>query len=120
MLVPQSECPTLYSEVNTLVDELLTAVSDVLESRLVGGYLIGSLATGDFDRASDIDVVFVTEGEVSGAQFAALQALHTGIAELESPWATEMEVSYIPRDALRRFDPANTVHPRLDRGRGER
>ena len=100
--------------------ELLDGVPAILAGNFVGAYLFGSLTTGDFDQASDIDVVFVTDGEVSGAQFAALESLHTRIAESESPWATEMEVSYIPRGALRRFDPAATVHPRLDRGKGER
>jgi len=45
--------------------------------------------------------------------------MHKQINELDSPWAIQLEASYIPRNALRRFDPANTLHPHMDRGRNE-
>jgi hypothetical protein len=108
-----------YPEVNALLQELLEGAQAVLGDHFVGAYLFGSLAGGDFDQDSDIDVVVVTHGEISGDLFSALQAMHTRIAVIDSPWAIQLEVSYIPRPALRRFDPTDALHPHIDRGRGE-
>jgi len=73
----------------------------------------------DFDQASDIDLVIVTDDEISNDLFSALQAMHARIAIIDSPWATQLEVSYIPQRALRRYDPIHALHPHLDRGSGE-
>ena len=83
-------------------------------------YLTGSLAAGDFDRNSDVDFVAVTENEVGGELFSALDTLHQRIAMIDSWCATQLDGAYISRRALRRFDPANAVHAHIDRGRGER
>jgi hypothetical protein len=45
--------------------------------------------------------------------------MHDDIATLDSPWAMELEGSYLSQAALRRYDPANNLHPNLERGRGE-
>ncbi len=53
--------PSADPAVNAVLDLLLNAVRDVLGDRLVGLYLYGSLASGDFDsETSDIDFVAVT------------------------------------------------------------
>ena len=111
--------PTPYPDVNALLRELLQGVRTVLGRHFIGCYLFGSLAAGDFDQASDIDVVVVTDDEISAELLTALRAMHARIAANDSAWATELEVSYIPRGAIRRYDPARAVHPHLDRGRGE-
>jgi predicted nucleotidyltransferase len=108
-----------YPDVEALLRELLDRVRAVLGARFVGAYLFGSLATGDFDDDSDVDVVIVTDNAVPPEVLASLQCLHADLATIESRWATEFEVSYIPRRALRRFDPADCRHPRLERGPGE-
>lgn len=82
-------------------------------------YLFGSLAYGNFDQDSDVDVMVVTGQAVTAEQFAALSALHTRLAALPNRWADRLEVSYIPRDALRRYDPAQATHPHLDRSPDE-
>jgi len=110
---------TPYPEVNALLQELLESAQTILGDHFVGMYLFGSLASGDFDQDSDIDVVVVTGDEISGDLFSALQAIHARINAGDSPWAIQMEVSYIPQHALRRYDPANALHPHIDRGRGE-
>jgi hypothetical protein len=111
---------TPYPGVNAILDELLTSIYGVLGSHMVGMYVEGSLASGDFDAASDIDFLVVPEAEISAEQFRALQAMHDRVATLDSPWAVELEGSYIGRDALRRYDAARASHPNLERGRGER
>lgn len=111
--------PTTYPDVNTILDLLYTHAKDILQDQLLGMYLHGSLANGDFDTHSDIDVIFTTRDDISAEIFAKLQTMHEEISRLDSPWAIQLEVSYIPQDALRRFDPLNNQHPHIDRGTGE-
>jgi predicted nucleotidyltransferase len=111
--------PASYPEVDALLRELLKSARAVLGHHFIGAYLFGSLATGDFDRASDVDVLAVTDEELSAELFTALRDMHARIAAIDSPWAEQLEVSYIPRRAVRRHDPARALHPHLDRGGGE-
>lgn len=110
---------TPYSEVNELLAVLIPRVQSILGDQLVGMYLFGSLANGGFDRYSDVDILVVTERSVSDHVFSLLQSMHAEIAAADNGYADQLEVSYIPRDALRRYDPQNNRHPHLDRGRGE-
>jgi predicted nucleotidyltransferase len=111
--------PTPYPDVNDALAALLSGAQSILGKQLVGVYLFGSLATGDFHpHSSDLDVLIVSDAALSDEQFAALAALHERFAESASPWATEIEVSYIPRDDLRLYDPARKLYPRIDRGSG--
>lgn len=111
--------PTPYPDVNALLHELLGGVREVLGRHFIGAYLFGSLATGDFDEASDIDVAVVTDDEIPADLLAAMQAMHARIAADGSPWATQLEVSYLTRRAARRYERARTLYPHLDRGGGE-
>lgn len=110
---------THHPEVNELLDALTDGLRGVLGNQLVGAYLFGSSTTDEFDRESDVDVVVVTADEIPDETFAALQAMHARIAAIDSWCATQMEVSYIPKRAIRRYDPPDIVHPRLDRGTDE-
>lgn len=112
--------PTPHPDVNQILNLLLTNVIEVLQDQFVGMYLFGSLANGDFDQYSDIDVLIVTDREISSDTFSELHDMHIRLAEFNSPWAVQQEISYIPQDALRRFDPTNNLHPHLDRDKGER
>jgi len=111
--------PTPHPDVNEILNLLFSNVKGVLQDQFVGIYLFGSLANGDFDQHSDIDVLFVTKNEMSNDIFSSLQAMHARLSNVDSPWATQLEVSYIPQKALRRFDTADKLHPHLDRGSRE-
>ncbi|MBN2117058.1 MAG: DUF4111 domain-containing protein [Anaerolineales bacterium] len=111
--------PTLYPDVNEILNLLLTHVREILDDQFIGMYLHGSLASGGFDEHSDIDVIVVTAGDISDEAFSALKEMHDQITKIDSPWAIQLEVSYIPQRALRRFDPANKLHPHMDRGNDE-
>jgi len=112
--------PTSYHDVNQILDLLLTGVKGILGGQLTGMYLFGSLANGDFDEHSDIDILFVTETIQSNETFSELYKMHERISTVDSPWAIQLEVSYIPKDAIRLFDPSNNRHPHIDRGSGEK
>lgn len=106
--------PTPYPEVNAILQLLLSAIRGILGDRLVGMYLFGSLSQGDFDPgSSDTDFLVVTEGDLPKDTLALLEAMHARIGASGLKWATKLEGSYIPRDALRRYDPANARHPTI-------
>ncbi len=111
--------PTPYPDVNKILDTLLTRVHEILGNQFIGMYLHGSLANGGFDGYSDIDAIVVTAADISEEIFSALQELHAQVAKIDSPWAIQLEISYIPRTALRRFDPNDNLHPLLERGEGQ-
>ena len=66
---------TPYPELPWVLGELVAGVRAELADNLVGVYLVGSLATGDFDRDSDVDFLVVTRHELSAAVIPALQAM---------------------------------------------
>jgi predicted nucleotidyltransferase len=111
---------TPHPEVNELLDALTDGLREVLADELIGAYLFGSATTDDFDGESDVDVVVVTTDAIPDATFAALQAMHARIAAIDSWCAAQLEVSYIPKRALLRYDPSDVLHPRLDRGKDQK
>jgi hypothetical protein len=99
-----------------MLDDLLPGIRDALGENLVGAYLRGSLALGDFNPAtSDLDVLAVTERPVDDREFAGLAALHAQLAALPNSYANRMEIAYIDRVALKRFA-AGRHHPTLGQG----
>lgn len=103
-------------EVKEILDILLSGVQSSLKNNLVGVYLRGSLAVGDFiSETSDIDILAVTEKPVDGAEFAALASLHAQLAALPNAYANRIEIAYIDRAALKRFR-AGLRHPTLGQG----
>jgi len=89
---------------------LVPGVRAALGKNLVGVYLRGSLATGDFGETSDLDFLVVTESPVSDPEFAALVQLHARLAALPNKYADRLEGAYIDRASLKRFQPGQR-HP---------
>ncbi len=115
-----SQSFTPFPEVNLVLEALLNNVPRLLKEQFVGIYLFGSLANGGFDENSDVDVLIVTRDKISSDVFSKLETMHSKISTLDSWCATQLEVVYIPRDAVQRYNPKNNIHPHLDRGRGEK
>lgn len=115
-MVPQkTDFPTLDPEINAMLQSLQLELQALLGAQFSGLYLHGSLAAGDFDPgSSDIDFVVATESELREQMLGGLADLHARLAQ-ESHWGAELEGSYIPRAALRRYDPAAAVHPHIER-----
>jgi len=93
---------TPYPEINELLSDLVGRVQEILGGRLIGIYLFGSLAIGDFHVArSDIDFVAVTDDLLPDMLVAALEAMHNALAATPSPWASRLEGVYVPMWMLR-------------------
>ena len=110
--------PTSHPDVNAVLHVLLSDVQTVLGEHFVGMYLYGSLSSGDFDpRRSDIDFLVVTAGELPDEMVSELEVMHARITASGLKWAAKLEGSYIPRDALRRYDPTAAPCPTINEGR---
>lgn len=95
--------PTPYPELNTVLQDLVDSVQEVLSDNFVGAYLQGSFAVGDFDLHSDCDFIIVTDEELSDDEVQALQRVHERIYCLDIPWAQHLEGSYFPKGVLRPY-----------------
>lgn len=103
-------------EVVDILNALVPGIEVALGNNLVGVYLRGSLATGDFEPVgSDIDFIAVTEQPVSEAELSRLITLHTQLGRLANRYANDLEGTYIPRATARRFRPGER-HPTIYRG----
>lgn len=97
---------SLPPEVTPLVNALLTGARDVLGANFAGFYIRGSLASGGFDPStSDVDMLIVTNGPLSDAEFRALGAMHNSIPPADNRFALPYDMAYIDRATLRRFEP---------------
>lgn len=93
--------PTPYPDLNAVLRDLTESLQTILGPHLVGVYLQGSFAGGDFDQHSDVDYIIVIQQELSEAQVAALQSMHARIYDLDCAWAQHLEGSYFPKETLR-------------------
>lgn len=91
---------TPYPELNGVLAELVSRAEATVGDALVGIYLQGSFALGDFDEHSDVDFITVVDDEPDTARLAALTRMHEDLFTLPSEWARHLEGSYFPRDVL--------------------
>lgn len=109
--------PTPYPSVNAALQELLERIRAILGGQLVGMYLYGSLAIGDFDPAgSDIDFLVVTGGDLADEQLASLQEMHRQFDRGGSPWAARVEAAYLPVQALNQVPEKEVLYPQVEKG----
>ena len=119
MSVPIAQ-PTPYQDVNATLDLLLSSMQAVLGDRLVGLYLGGSLALGDFDPGrSDIDFVAVTADELPPEMVAALREMHARLWDTGSKWAMKLDGSYVPQQVIRRWTSDHAPCPFVEGDRFE-
>jgi predicted nucleotidyltransferase len=116
-MFPTAHVPQNMPEaVRAILTLLLTSQQRVLGGELVALYLYGSLSSGDFDpSSSDIDFLAVTRDVIreQDPMFERLREMHTEVAVSGLPFATHLEGSYIPHDALRHYNPADATHPTI-------
>ena len=108
---------TGFAEADATAAALAREIQDALGNRFLGLALYGSLATGGFDPArSDIDVLVLTEGDLPPDLLPVLAALHGQLAAAGG-LAARVEATYLPRRALRRYNPADPPRPYWNEGR---
>lgn len=96
--------PTQYNEINTLLEKLSINIQAVLESRLVGFYLFGSLVWGDFDMdISDIDLLVVTSTDLTSEEFKELDIMQNLFTQNLKEWDNRIEIAYFSTMAMRNF-----------------
>lgn len=89
--IPDQPYPELRQVLNTFVAE----ISAGLRENLVGIYLVGSIASGDFDLDSDVDFLVVTNTELTAANMKLLQDIQIKIHAIDCYPAKHLEGSYI-------------------------
>jgi len=96
--------PTSYQDVNIFLKLLLSNMQTVLGAQLIGLYLGGSLALGDFNpQRSDIDFVAVTVDELPPLMIIALQEMHTRLWATGTKWVRKLDGSYVPQPVFRHW-----------------
>jgi len=92
---------TPYEDLNVVLHELVSRIESILGKTLIGIYLQGSFAVGDFDEHSDVDFIVVMDQELSSDQVNHLQEMHDRLFDFGSEWAKHLEGSYFPAAVLR-------------------
>ena len=110
--------PTFYSDVNEILNLLLSNVQEILDDQFIGMYLYGSLSSGDFNpETSDIDFLVVTRDLLSEEKIAELESMHKRLWASGLKRASHLEGSYIPQKDIRRHQPDNAPCPTINEGR---
>lgn len=106
----------LPANLDRLLARLLAEQRAILGDHLLGVYLRGSLALGDFDpQTSDVDLLCVVDQPLSDAAFDALRVMHQRVGTLDHPLAHDIELAYLPRASAWEWQPGEQ-HPTLARG----
>src|SRR6188472_2357835 len=96
--------PTVFPDLNELLQELVARVQSILGENFVGAYLVGSFALGGGDLQSDCDFLVVTEPRVTPAQERELREFHAEVPTRTGHWPHDLEGSYAPRADLVTLD----------------
>lgn len=89
-----------YPDLREVLEIFVSEVEMELMDNLVGVYLVGSLATGDFDSDSDVDFLAIIGTELSETNKNRLQEIQKRVYEIDSYPAKHLEGSYITLDDL--------------------
>jgi predicted nucleotidyltransferase len=89
--IPNHPYPELREVLNRFVDEIAAELGE----NLVGIYLVGSIASGDFDADSDVDFLVVTKTDLTEANMEPLQKIQIKLYAIDYYPAKHLEGSYI-------------------------
>ena len=88
----------------TTLAELVRVIDAHFGRRLLGLFLFGSLAAGDFyPGRSDLDLFAVLDEEVTDAEIETLREMHERFETGRPAWRDRIEVLYISRAVLATF-----------------
>lgn len=93
-----------HPHISPLLDEILATLQRVLEDKLRGFYLTGSLVSGGFvEGVSDMDLFALLAEELSEAEFAALEKAHLAFVAGHAEWENRLEIVYLSEEGLATF-----------------
>jgi Domain of unknown function (DUF4111)/Nucleotidyltransferase domain len=103
---------TAYPAINTMLKEWAEGLNRLLGKKIVGLYLSGSLAYGDFvpDR-SDIDLEAVVRNPLTEDELRSVEQLHRRLERGCPEWANRIECSYVPLELMHELKPPATPRP---------
>lgn len=93
-----------YCELPNVLKRLSTELHRVIDNKIIGIYLVGSLATGDFDIDSDVDFLVVINAELNDYEVSQVEDVHKRIFEQDCYPAKHLEGSYISNAVLNNFE----------------
>lgn len=103
---------TPYPAINTMLAEWTEGMKRLLGEKLVGLYLSGSLAYGDFmPERSDIDLQAVVRIPLTENELGSVEQLHRQIERRCPQWADRIECSYVPLELMHELTPPATPRP---------
>jgi len=94
----------VYPELREVLSIYVKKVKKELAENLIGIYLVGSLACGDFDLDSDIDFLCISKGELMENNKKSLQKIQTEIHNINCYPAQHLEGSYMSIKDLNDYD----------------
>ena len=103
---------TPYPVINTVLTEWADGLKCLLGNKIVGLYLSGSLAYGDFvSERSDSDLEAVVRSPLTKDELRLVEQLHRQIEGRCPQWADRIECSYVPLELMREVTPPATQRP---------
>jgi len=103
---------TPYPAINTVLSEWAEGVKRLLGKKIVGLYLSGSLAYGDFvPERSNIDLQAVVRSLRTEDELRSVEELHRSIEGGCPEWADRIECSYVPLEHMRELTARATPRP---------
>src|SRR4030088_3012209 len=72
-----------YIYLREVLNIFVNEIAAELRGNLVGIYLVGSIASGDFDLDSDVDFLVVTNTELTEADMKPLQDIQINIHDID-------------------------------------
>lgn len=98
-----------------ILEELTNQVKEIIGDNLVGIYLHGSLALGDFDPAtSDIDFMVVVNNSLDDQTVEKIKQMHQSLIEGENEWGKKLEGSYLTVEQLKSAEPPFDPRPYIN------
>jgi len=112
MLPKQLNALTIYPNVNKVLAYWAGKVQIAIDQNLIGLYLFGSLAYGDFVyKRSDIDLVAVVKEPLSSVELEKIKQLHLDIEKKFPAWKSRVECSYLPKTLMNEVLPPKQTRP---------
>jgi len=108
---------TPYQDINEILSFISESIKTILGKNLIGVYLFGSLAYGDFNPdSSDIDLVTIINNPLNHHELELIKQLHEQIRTHDKKWSNRLECSYTPIEMLKNILPPKEPRPYYGEG----